>query len=125
MRGGDRDENDPLARRDAAIAMDNCRAQKRPARLGLTRRARDLFLDHAGIMLELERGERSALVAAMADKAHDCADVRSPVRERFGLRARVEILSLDADCRHRFQPPVIGGKNATSFTPAMEASLRA
>jgi hypothetical protein len=47
------------------------------------------------------------------------------VRERPGLRAGVEILSLDADARHRFQPPVIGGKNATSFTPVMDASLRA
>ena len=125
MRGGDGDENDPLARRDAAIAMDNGRAEKRPARLGFTRRAGDFVLGHAGIMLKLERSERSALVAAIADKTHDRADVSSPARERFGLRARVEILSLDADGRHRFQPPVIGGKNATSFTPAMEASLRA
>ena len=105
--------------------MDDGRTEKRPAPLGLTRRACDLFLDHAGIMLEFERGERSALVAAVTDKADHRADIGSPARERFGLRAGVEILSLDADLRHRFQPPVIGGKNATSFTPAMEASLRA
>src|ERR1700722_7400410 len=102
MRGGDRDENDPLAWRDPAVAMDHGRAQKRPARLGLTRRACDLFLGHAGIMLELERGERSALVTAVADKADHRADVSSPARERFGLHAWVEILLLDADCRHRF-----------------------
>ena len=93
--------------------------------LGLARRASDLVFGHAGIMFELERREPSALVAAVADKAHHRADVASPARERFGLRARVEILSLDADRRHALQPPVIGGKNATSFAPAMEASLRA
>jgi hypothetical protein len=75
-------------------------------------------------MLKLEHGERPALVAAVANKAHDRADVRSPARERFGLRAWVEILALDADCRHRFQPPVIGGKKATSFAPVMDASFR-
>ena len=73
-------------------------------------------------MLELERREPAALVAAVADEARDRADVRSAAGERFGLRAGVEIVALDADGRHRLQPPVIGGKNATSFAPAIEAS---
>ena len=148
MLGGDRDENDPLARRDAAIAMDDGRAQKRPARLGLTRRACDLFLGHAGIMLELERGERSALVATVADKAHHRADVGSPARERFGLRARVEILSLDADSspslsaaghrrkeRHFLRPrdgsvaagvnPIERGANSRRFVERVRVALAA
>ena len=76
-------------------------------------------------MLELERREPAALVAAIADEAHHRADVRSSARERLGLRAGVEILALDADGRHRLQPPVIGGKKATSFAPAIGASWRA
>ena len=76
-------------------------------------------------MLELERREPAALVAAVADEAHHRADVRAPAGERFGLRAGVEIVALDADRRHWLQPPVIGGKNATSFAPAIDASLRA
>ena len=44
--------------------------------------ARDLRLGHAGIMLDLERGEPAALVAAEADEAHDRADVRAPARQR-------------------------------------------
>src|SRR6185437_14884150 len=92
--------------------------------LGLIRRARDLLLSHAGIVLEVERGERAALAAAITDEAHDGADIGSAAGERFHLRARIEILPLDADGRHGAQPPVIGGKNATSFAPAMEASLR-
>src|ERR1700727_144395 len=124
MLGGDRDENDPLARQNAPIAMDYGRAQKRPTRLGLASRACDLVLGHAGIMLELKRRDPSARVAAIADEAHHRADLGSPARERFSLRGWVEIVYLDADCRHRCHPPVIGGKNATSFAPAIEASLR-
>src|ERR1700733_8536129 len=125
MLGSDRDENDPLARHNAPIAMDYGRAQKRPTRLGLAGRACDLVLGHAGVMLELERRDPSALVAALADEATPRAAVGSPARERFSLRGWVEIVFLDADCRHRCQPPVIGGKNATSFAPAIEASLGA
>ena len=125
MRRGDGDEDDPLARRDLAVAVDHSHAEKRPARLRLARRAGDLLLRHAGIMLKLEGPEPSALVAAVADEACDRANVRSSAGERFGLGAGIEILSLDADSRHRRQPPVIGGKKATSFAPAIKASLRA
>ena len=125
MLGGDGDEDDTLARGDAAIAMNHRCAQKRPARLRLARRAGDFVFGHAGIMFELERGEPSALAAAVADKAHHRADVGSPARKRFRLRSGVEIALLNADRRHRVQPPVIGGKNATSFAPAIRASLRA
>ncbi len=77
-------------------------------------------------MLELERREPSALVAAESDEARHRADIRTPTGERVGLRAEVEIASLDANGRpSSAQPPVIGGKKAISFAPAIRASLRA
>ena len=107
------------------MAVNDRHPEKRPARLRFVRRAGDLLLGHARIVLELERRELAALVAAIADEAHDRADVRPAAGERFGLRAGVEIVALDADGRHRRQPPVMGGKNATSFAPAIRASARA
>ena len=125
MRRSDRDKDDPLARRDPAVAVDHRHAEQRPARLGLADRAGNLLFGHARIMLKLERREPPTLVAAIADKARHRADILSTAGEPFGLRAGVEIVALDADSRHSLQPPVIGGKNATSFAPAIKASLRA
>ncbi len=77
-------------------------------------------------MLEFERGERPPLVAAIADEARDRADVRS-------ARCASAAASAPASKSSRWtrtvaierQPPVIGGKKATSFAPAIAAPCRA
>ena len=56
-------QHDVLARRDAAVAVDDGDAEQRPARARLLDVARDLGLRHAGIMLERERGDRLAVLA--------------------------------------------------------------
>src|SRR5688572_17041556 len=62
MLGGGRDEDDVLAGGDPAEAMEDGDALQRPAALGLGDDALDLGLDHARIVLQLERGETAALV---------------------------------------------------------------
>src|SRR5579883_2426277 len=78
-------------------------------------------------MFDFERLQRPALVAAKADERHQRADIGAAATQGFGLAGRIEILALDANDRlrragHRSQPPVIGGKKAISFAPAMRAS---
>ncbi len=48
-------------------------------------------------MLDLQRRQRAALVAAEADEADDGADVGAPACQRARLRPGVEIFALDAD----------------------------
>ena len=72
-------------------------------------------------MLDLERRQTPALVAAQADEARQRADFAPPGGQRAAFRRGVEILGLDADGAHA-QPPVIGGKKAISFAPAIGAS---
>jgi hypothetical protein len=95
-RDGD-DEHDLLAGRDAAMAMHDGYALERPALLRLLDDARDLLLGHARIMLDLERREASAFIAANSGEGHDGADIASPARERRDLGTDVESLRLDAD----------------------------
>ncbi len=102
--------------------MDRRDAEERPARFGFGDDARDLGLGHPGIMLDLERRQTPALVAAEADEGHQRADVDAPGGERARLGGGVEILGLDAHRRPSPQPPVIGGKKAISRAPAILAS---
>src|SRR5262245_35586443 len=101
--------------------MDDGEPQQRPARLGVGRDAADLLLGHAGIVLELQRGEGASLVAAKPREGDDGADIGAPGCQPLGLPARIKILPLDADRRH-LHPPVIGGKKAISPAPAIAAS---
>ena len=72
-------------------------------------------------MLEFERRERAALVAAEAREGDDRADIRAPLAQCTHLGSRIEILRLDANGRGH-HPPVMGGKNAISPAPSIGAS---
>ena len=99
----------------APVAMHDQAGLQRPPRprLGLDRRQR--LLGHPRIVLELHRRERARRVAHQPGEAHHRADVRPPRRQR--RRARRRRRSPRAGRRTATQPPVIGGKNATSRTP--------
>src|SRR5258708_6907235 len=119
-RGGDH-QDDVLAGADAAGAVNDRDPSERPTRGGLLGNACDLLLGHAGVVLELERGETATLIPAEAAKRHyrtDAARVRSG--EARDLRGDIEVVAPhdDADRNHD-QPPVIGGNSATSRTPAI------
>src|SRR5262249_29298347 len=93
-------------------------------RLGLGHMAGDFRLGHAGIVLEQHGGDRCSGLVAPADpcESHNGADVGASTREQCGFRGSIEIRGLQPDsCGHWNQPPVIGGKNATSLAPATGA----
>ena len=81
-------------------------------------------------MFQRQRGNDAALGAAPADtaEADNSADINSTVRECTDLAGGVEIVLLQANGdrnghrRCMRQPPVIGGKNAISPAPTMDAS---
>jgi hypothetical protein len=77
----------------------------------------ELALGHAGVVLEGHRQDALAAVGVADEpgEARDGADVGATGGEAGELEARLERFGLDAD--HR-QPPVTGGKNATSRAPA-------
>ena len=58
------DKDDMLTRRDAAIAVDGGNAHQRPAARGFLGDTLEFLLRHAGIVLELQRGEAALLGAA-------------------------------------------------------------
>ena len=82
------------------MAVDHGDAVERPARLGGGDDAGDLRFGHAGVMLDLQRREAAALVAAQADKARQGADLGPSGGQRPAFRRGVEILGLDADGGH-------------------------
>ena len=109
------------------IAVDRGEPGQRPALDRFVGDPGDLGLGHAGIVLELQRGQPAGLVAAEAGEGHDGADVGAPRRQPRDLGAGVEILGLDAhdraDMRRQVpQPPVIGGNSAISRAPAIGVS---
>src|SRR5437660_9540828 len=117
-----------LAWRDAAEPVNDGEPLQQPARQRLVGVAPDLGLRHAGIMLERQRGDRFAVLAAAADAAErdDGADIGAAFGERRDFLRDVEIRLLDANGRRdghmKAQPPVIGGKNAISRAPDITAS---
>src|SRR6185295_17070781 len=116
-------------------------AEKGPA---LYRRAGDaanLFLRHARVVFQLERGERRAFVAAKAREGDDSADIGAAFGQAATFLVEVEGLALHPDVRvpgfHGWScpspspspqgggnthPPVIGGKKATSRAPKSAVS---
>ena len=96
---GSQHQHDVLAGHEPADAMDHRDAVERPARGGLVGMAPDLFLGHAGIMLERERGDLRAVLVAAADagKAHDRTDVGAVPGQHRDLAGDVEIVLLDTD----------------------------
>src|SRR6267378_4309895 len=124
MRGGGDDKDDVVAGQKSAMAMNDGGADERPSRLGLRHMAGDLRLGHAGIVFEHHGGDRRAGLVAPANpcESNDGADVGASPRQQCGFRSGIEVRALQPDgCRHLNQPPVIGGKNATSLAPATDA----
>ncbi len=99
MRRGGRDQHDAVARFEPAIAMDDQHGVKRPAPVSLGLDLGELFLGHAGIMLEGQRGDAitAAHIAHQPDKARDPADPVIAVGEPFEFGADIEILALHPD----------------------------
>ena len=89
-------EDDRLARREAAVAVYRRGAHAGPARFRLGDDARDLRLRHAGIMLDLQRREPGAFVAAEADEGDDGAEIGSAGDDTVGFLGRIERLGLYA-----------------------------
>src|ERR1700716_2616968 len=79
-------------------------------------------------MLERQRGDRLAVLAAAADAAErdDGAHIGAAPGENSDFLRGVEIRFLDANGRGdrhvKAKPPVIGGKNAISRAPDITAS---
>src|SRR5712671_105708 len=124
MRGGRDDKDDVVAWQKPTMTMNDGGADERPSRLCLGHMAGDLRLGHAGIVFEHHGGDRRAGLVAPADsrESDDGADVGASPREQCGFRSDVEVRALQPyGCRHLNQPPVIGGKNATSLAPATGA----
>ena len=82
-RGGD--EDDRLARRERAVAVDDDKAGKAEARARILADRRDRLLGEAGIMIELERG-RPGRLALGADQAGEGGD-RASARTRATVKA--------------------------------------
>ena len=81
--------------------MNDGEALQRPARHRFIGVPPDLSLRHAGIMLERQRGDRLAVLAAAADAGErdDGADIGAALRQRRDFLRDVEIGFLDADGR--------------------------
>ena len=86
---------------DAAEPVNDGEPLQRPARQRLVGVAPDLGLRHAGIMLERQRGDRFAVLAAAADAAErdDGADIGAAFGENSDFLRDVEIGLLDSDGR--------------------------
>src|SRR6185312_16457052 len=88
----------------------------------------DFGFRHARIMLERQRRDVVATLAAAADagERHHRADIGAALAQRRDLARDVEIVLLDTNgdgrIHGRAQPPVIGGKNAISRAPDIAAS---
>src|ERR1700742_2716809 len=96
--------------------MDHGDVLKRPSAPRNFDVPRDLPLRHLGIMLKDQRLQ-PVVVPDIARKGRDGADISVRPAEPLYLRARIEVLVLNAD-----HPPVTGGKNATSSVAATRAS---
>ncbi len=108
--------HDRLANGKPAMAMDHQRVAQRPAGKGLFGDGADRTLRHARIMLDQQCLEAAVEIAHEAGKGNDCPRTARARGEIRHLGAQVERIGLDADPHP--QPPVIGGKKATSRTPA-------
>src|SRR5437899_8732533 len=106
MRRRRQHQHDVLAWRDAAEPVNDGEPLQRPARQRLVGMAPDLGFRHAGIMLERQRGDRFAVLAAAADAAErdDGADIGAAVGENSGLLREVESGLLASDARAHGRP---------------------
>ncbi len=125
MLGGDDDQHDVVAGGDRAMAVDHGDGGQRPARGRLLGNADDLALRHAGIVLQFQRRQAAVLRPAYAGEADDGADLLARLLDPLDLGVDVEAVRLHADRHlngHGAQPPVMGGKIATSSAPSIGTS---
>src|SRR6185437_3668411 len=101
MRRRSDDHHYIFTRSDAAVAMDDADTEQRPSFPGFRHVPRDLHFRHVGIMLERERNDRFAVLAAATDagESHDRADVGTAARELRSFGGGVERLALQTDGR--------------------------
>ena len=90
MRAGGDGEDDRLAWLYQTIAMDGDNAFERPAGRRLAGDAGDFLFRHAGIMLDFERRERAAFVAAKPGEGDERANVAAPLRQIGGFGRGIE-----------------------------------
>src|SRR6185312_893441 len=97
-RGGDH-QNDRLARRETAVAMDDRDAHQRPARERLADMPLDFRFRHAGVVFERERRDGLAFLRAATDagELHEGADIAAPTRQLRRFCCGIEQLTLQAD----------------------------
>src|SRR6056297_1614683 len=93
---------------------------QRPASRGFHQRGLNGFFCHALVVLDAETRQLWTLRVApdISRKAGNRPDIRITAAQRVFQRTRIEIALLEADREHRIQPPVTGGKNATSSSLA-------
>ncbi len=92
-------QHDVLARRDAAVAVDDSDAKERPARSRRLDMPADLGLGHSWIMFEFKRSDRFAIFVCPADpgKRDNGADIGAPARQRRDFAGSVERFALQTD----------------------------
>ena len=128
VRRGHGHQHDLVQRLHQTNAVDHARVQHVKAGVGGVNHGLNRALGHAGVVLQFQRLDIArATGVAVTHRTHKAAYRTHPgVRTAQGrqLRAQVKVLGLDAHTgflRHSFQPPVTGGKKATS-APAVKAA---
>src|SRR5262245_6318966 len=114
MRTDDDDQHDLIERPQLANPMDDGDVDDVPAALGLVDDCGERLFRHAGIVFErhLHDGVVVVEIAHNADEARHRADFGVTGAQAGNLGTDIEVFGLHAH-RHG-QPPVTGGKNATS-----------
>src|SRR4051812_18127781 len=127
VRRSDRDQDDAVAGLQAAVAVDDQCSLERPAALRLGLDLLERLLGHSGIMLEREGIDLVAVIALahvqlahQADEHRQATDALVARSQPVELGPGVEVGLLHAHGHD--QPPVKGGKKATSRAPASLAS---
>jgi hypothetical protein len=97
-----RHHHDLVERLQEADAVDHAGAQDVEALVGLVDHGLDGLLGHAGVVLQLHRGDGAAVVAVphRADEAADRAHALVARAQRGELVAQVEITRLDRNTRN-------------------------
>ena len=121
MRASSGDEDDGLARFQRADAVQHFQLEQRPALFGFHGDLGQGLFGHAGVMLQEHPRHVVAVieVADIADKTHHRADADIGSVHRVDFDAGVKRRGLYTD--GHAQPPVTGGKKATS-SPASSGS---
>src|SRR5579883_235740 len=127
VRRADGDQHNTVTGLQPAVAMNDQGRLERPAATGLGLDLLQRRLGHAGIVLQGQRIDAVAVIAVahvqlahQADEYREAADPAVVPGETVELGADIEVGLLYP--HGHAQPPVKGGKNATSVAPASLAS---